>query len=436
MKKAMVFGLGISGRGAKSLLEKEGYLVLAVDDVLAMSSKEAMEQVDDMDIFVKSPGVPYTDLVKKAQEKGIRIVDEIELAYQYMIKYNKAITLIAVTGTNGKTTTTSKIAEMLNFSGKKAVAAGNIGRSFADVLLDKTEYEYVVLELSSYQLENVYDFVPYISLVINLTPDHRSRYSSFEDYYDTKFRICQNQREENSFFLFNIDHEELRKRERLMKGKKIYLSKKEEADVSVKNHRIVCLGEEIIAVDALSLKGEHNVENALFIVAVGKLLGISAKMMREFLMQTKPLEHRMELCLQYGGMEFINDSKGTNIDSAKFALDAYPGCILICGGYDKQVDLNPLADIIVKQAKEVYLIGVIAEAIKALLEKRNYRKDRIHSLETIENSLLDIRGRFCERDREVILLSPATSSFDQFDSFEHRGKVFKKLVHKIFGSVE
>lgn len=429
----MVFGLGVSGRGAKSLLEKEGYLVLAVDDTLAMSSQEAMKQLDDIDVFVKSPGVPYTELVKKAQEKGIKIVDEIELAYQYMIKYSKPIILIAVTGTNGKTTTTSKIAELLNFAGKKAVAAGNIGRSFADVLLDKTEYEYVVLELSSYQLENVYDFVPYISLVINLTPDHISRYSSFKNYYDTKFRICQNQTEENSYFLFNIDHEELRKREGLMKGKKIYLSKQEEVDVYVKDHKIVCLGEEIITVDELSLKGEHNLENSLFIIAVGKLLGVSGKTMREFLMQTKPLEHRMELCLQYGGVEFINDSKGTNIDSTKFALNAYPGCVLICGGYDKQVDLNPLADIIVKQVKEVYLIGAIAEQIKILLEERSYGKDRVHSLETIENSLFNIKKRFSKEDKEVILLSPATSSFDQFDSFEHRGKVFKEFVHKIFG---
>ena len=355
MKQAMVFGLGVSGRGAKALLEKEGYTVLAVDDTLAMSSQEAMQYLDEIEIFIKSPGVPYTDLVKQAQQKGIKILDEIELAYQYMIKYKKNITLVAVTGTNGKTTTTSKIAELLNFAGKKAVAAGNIGRSFADVLLEEKDYDYVVLELSSYQLENVYDFVPFISLVVNLTPDHISRYASFDEYYDTKFRICQNQKEEDSYFLFNIDHEELRKREYLMKGKKIKLSKVEDADVCVKSNKMYCLGEEIIAVNEIALKGEHNLENSLFIVTAGKLLGIAAKTMREFLMQTKPLEHRMELCLSYGGLDFINDSKGTNIDSAKFALDAYPDCILICGGYDKQVDLNPLADIIVKKAKEVYL---------------------------------------------------------------------------------
>lgn len=141
----------------------------------------------------------------------------------------------------------------------------------------------------------------------------------------------------------------------------------------------------------------------------------------------------MERCFQYGKLQFINDSKGTNIDSAKFALEAYPGCILICGGFDKKVDLTPLADVIVKQVKEVYLIGVIADKIKALLVDRNYQAEKIHSLDTIENSLRDMKQRFTKEDQEVILLSPATSSFDQFKSFEHRGQVFKELVHKIFG---
>jgi len=433
MKKAMILGMGVSGKGAKILLEKEGYTVIAVDDNLAMTSQEAMKYIDEIEVFIKSPGVPYTDLVKAVQERGIKIQDEIEIAYQYMIKYNRKMTIVAVTGTNGKTTTTSKIAELLNFAGKKAVAAGNIGRSFVDVLLSEEKYEYAVLELSSYQLENVYEFTPYISLVTNLTPDHLTRYENLKEYYDTKFHICQNQQEENSFFLYNIDHEELRKRESMMKGKKLSLSKEQKADICVQEGKILFEGEEIIEVSDLSLKGSHNLENSLFIVAVGKLLGIDSKVIRDFLKNTEPLEHRMERCFQYGKMQFINDSKGTNIDSAKFALEAYPGCILICGGFDKKVDLNPLADIIIKQVKEVYLIGVIADKIRELLLERKYPQERIHSLETIENSLMDMKKRFSKEDEELILLSPATSSFDQFKSFEHRGQVFKELVYKIFG---
>ncbi|CAL7883227.1 UDP-N-acetylmuramoyl-L-alanine--D-glutamate ligase [Fusobacterium necrophorum] len=433
MKKAMVLGMGISGRGAKTLLEKEGYTVIAVDDSFAMSSQEAMKYIDEIDVFIKSPGVPYTDLVKAVQEKGIKIQDEIEIAYQYMVKYNKKINIVAVTGTNGKTTTTSKIAELLNFAGKKAAAAGNIGRSFAEVLLSEEQYDYAVLELSSYQLENVYEFTPYISMVTNLTPDHLTRYANLEDYYNTKFHICQNQEKENSFFLFNIDHEEVRKRETLMKGRKISLSRRQEADTCVKDGNILFQGEKVMSVSELSLKGSHNLENSLFIVTAGKLLGLDSKIIRDFLRNTEPLEHRMERCFQYGKLQFINDSKGTNIDSAKFALEAYPGCILICGGFDKKVDLTPLADVIVKQVKEVYLIGVIADKIKALLVDRNYQAEKIHSLDTIENSLRDMKQRFTKEDQEVILLSPATSSFDQFKSFEHRGQVFKELVHKIFG---
>ena len=429
----MILGMGVSGKGAKILLEKEGYTVIAVDDNLAMTSQEAMKYIDEIEVFIKSPGVPYTDLVKAVQERGIKIQDEIEIAYQYMIKYNRKMTIVAVTGTNGKTTTTSKIAELLNFAGKKAVAAGNIGRSFVDVLLSEEKYEYAVLELSSYQLENVYEFTPYISLVTNLTPDHLTRYENLKEYYDTKFHICQNQQEENSFFLYNIDHEELRKRESMMKGKKLSLSKEQKADICVQEGKILFEGEEIIEVSDLSLKGSHNLENSLFIVAVGKLLGIDSKVIRDFLKNTEPLEHRMERCFQYGKMQFINDSKGTNIDSAKFALEAYPGCILICGGFDKKVDLNPLADIIIKQVKEVYLIGVIADKIRELLLERKYPQERIHSLETIENSLMDMKKRFSKEDEELILLSPATSSFDQFKSFEHRGQVFKELVYKIFG---
>lgn len=433
MKKAMVLGMGISGNGAKTLLEKEGYMVIAVDDKLAMSSEEAMKYLDDIEVFIKSPGVPYTPLVKAVQEKGIKVQDEIEIAYQYMVKTNRNMTIVAVTGTNGKTTTTSKIAELLNYAGKKAAAAGNIGRSFVDVLLSEENYEYAVLELSSYQLENVYEFTPYISLVTNLTPDHLTRYETLKEYYDTKFHICQNQKEENSFFLYNIDHEELRKRENLMKGKKISLSKEQDADTCVRNGKIIFQEEEIMQVSELSLKGNHNLENSLFIITAGKLLGLDTNVIREFLMNTEPLEHRMERCFQYGKVQFINDSKGTNIDSAKFALEAYPGCILICGGFDKKVDLNPLADIIIKQVKEVYLIGVIADKIKTLLLERNYPADHIYSLETIENSLLDMKKRFTKEDEELILLSPATSSFDQFKSFEHRGQVFKELVCKIFG---
>ena len=168
-------------------------------------------------------------------------------------------------------------------------------------------------------------------------------------------------------------------------------------------------------------------------VATAEILNIDREKLREFLMMATPLEHRTENFFNYGKVKFINDSKATNVDSTKFAIDAYKNSILICGGYDKGVDLAPLAKMIKENIKEVYLIGLIANKIEKELKAVGYEDSKIHKLENLENSLLDMKKRFTEADEEVILLSPATSSYDQFNSFEHRGKVFKELVLKIFG---
>ena len=194
MKKAMVFGAGVSGLGAYRLLEKIGYDVILVDDKKGVSSKEALEYLDEIEIFIKSPGVPYNELVLEAKRKGIEVIDEIELSYRYMLKYmGKKSKIIAITGTNGKTTTTTKVTELLKYAGYKAEYAGNIGVSFADLLLKNDDLDYVVLELSSYQLENLDSFKADIALIINLAPDHLSRYKSVDEYYDTKFNIGKNQ---------------------------------------------------------------------------------------------------------------------------------------------------------------------------------------------------------------------------------------------------
>ena len=189
MKKAMVFGAGISGVGAKKLLEHLNYNVILVDDKLGVSSEEGKKLLGDIELFIKSPGVPYNELVLEAKKNQIKIIDEIELCYEYMVQYNVNSKIIAITGTNGKTTTTTKITELLQYCGYRAEYAGNIGKSFAELLLEKKELDYIVLELSSFQLENLIEFKPFISMVINLTPDHLVRYNSVDEYYDTKFNI-------------------------------------------------------------------------------------------------------------------------------------------------------------------------------------------------------------------------------------------------------
>ena len=368
MKKAMIYGLGISGTGAKKLLEKEGYEIIVVDDKKAMTSDEALNYLDGIEFFIKSPGIPYNNFVKEVQKRKIKILDEIEIAYNYMIEKGMKTKIIAITGTNGKSTTTAKISDMLNYAGYKAAYAGNIGRSLSEVLLKEKDLDFISLELSSFQLENIENFKPYISMIINMGPDHIERYKSFDEYYDTKFNITKNQTED-FYFIENIDDVEIEKRAKQVKAKRISVSKFKKADIFVENDKICHGKDSIIDVDKLSLKGIHNLENTLFMVATAEILKIDREKLKEFLMIATPLEHRTELFFNYGKLKFINDSKATNVDSTKFAIEANKNSILICGGYDKGVDLVPLAEMIKENIKEVYLIGVIADKIESELKK-------------------------------------------------------------------
>ncbi|UPO97644.1 UDP-N-acetylmuramoyl-L-alanine--D-glutamate ligase [Cetobacterium somerae] len=436
MKKAIVFGAGVSGKGSEKTLKRMGYEVFLVDDKIGISSKEGIELLEnnDIKIFVKSPGVPYTDLVKKALELEIEIIDDIELGYRY--KKNNKISgkIIAITGTNGKTTITTKVQELLEKASYKAKVCGNIGYSFSETVLENPELDYYVLETSSYQLENIKEFKADISLIVNLAPDHLSRYKNLDHYYNTKFNIGKNQKE-SEYFIVNTSCAESLKRVDKISGKKIYVGmdktyKKE--SVWVENGSIFYNGEFILEEKLASLKGKHNLENMLFIVCVGKLLEIPTELIREFLYSTKTLEHRMENFFSYGAVEFINDSKGTNIDSTKFAIEAFELPILICGGYDKELDLTPLEEIIKDKVKEVYLIGDISDKLEIGLEKIGFLKERMFNLKTLDKVLEKLKSKVDKNHKEVVLFSPATSSFDQFKNFEERGRVFKDLVKSYF----
>ncbi|MDY5794419.1 MAG: UDP-N-acetylmuramoyl-L-alanine--D-glutamate ligase [Fusobacterium gastrosuis] len=433
MKKVMVYGNGVSGKGAKKLLEHLGEEVILVDDKTAISSSEALKHLDDTKLFIKSPGIPYTKLVNEAKVKGIKIIDEIELAYNYIVDKSLPVKIIAITGTNGKSTTTAKISDMLNFAGYKATFAGNIGVSLAETILNNPTLDYIALELSSFQLENIENFKPYISMIINMGPDHIERYKSFDEYYDTKFNI-QKEQDGNCYFIENIDDVEIEKRKSWIKTNKVTISKFNLADVYIKDEKIFFKDEYITDRENLSLKGIHNLENVLFMIATAKIIGIDNTKIKDFLSVATPLEHRTEEFFNYGKIKFINDSKATNVDSTRFALETNKNCILICGGYDKGVDLKPLAQLIKENnIKETYLIGVIAEKIKTLLLEIGYDEKKIFMLDNLEKTLLFLKEKLDKNIEDVVLLSPATSSYDQFNSFEHRGKVFKELVLKIFG---
>ena len=437
MKKAMVFGAGLSGQGAIDLLKKSNYDIILVDDNSGISSKKAIDFLDDVNLFVKSPGISYNSLVLAAKDKNIPILNEIQLAYDYMKVNNYSTKIIAITGTNGKTTVTTKITELLTYAGFRAKFAGNIGVSLGALILEDKNLDYIVLELSSFQLENLTDFKADIALIVNLTPDHLERYSSLDEYYLTKFNICKNQ-DKNDIFILNKNSKEIEnivRKYSLQFNSQIFTVSKfsDNSNISVSNDFIRYNDEDVLSCKKVTLKGEHNLENILFIVAVAKLLDLSDENIQDFLYTTDNIEHRMENFYQYKNITFVNDSKGTNIDSSKYAIEAFKNCILICGGHDKKSDWNVLADIITKNnLKEVYLIGEISDLLKKFLLKNDFPAEKIHSLENIEKSLLYIKSHINPYEEQVVLLSPATSSYDQFKNFVERGNIFKDLVKKIF----
>ena len=455
MEKAVVFGAGLSGLGAKELLEKKGYEVYLVDDKNGMPSSEAMELLDKekIEFIVKSPGIPWkVELLVKAKDKNIKIISEIDLAYKYMDKNIKVISFI---GTNGKTTTATKMYELLEYAGKKARLAGNAGFSFAKLVADEEDLEYIVLELSSYQLENNPQIHSHIAGIINLTPDHLARYDSVEEYYITKFNIFSRQTEQD-FALINLDDEVFKKlyeeKElwKNIKSEKIYLSKEKKGNVfvmdgiiytmknlekkadEVKNEDIHEYAEALLPVRELSLKGSHNLENMLFLIGAAKILGIPDEKTAEFLKTTKALEHRLENFFIKGKTVFINDSKGTNVESTLKAIDSFDNSIiLILGGDDKKISNRELVERIKERVDSVYLIGDNAPLLIKDMEEVGYKNYR--NMETLENILDYFKKNMDFSKEQTVLFSPATSSFCQFKNFEHRGNVFKELTVKVLG---
>ena len=432
MEKALVFGAGLSGLGAKELLEKKGYEVYLIDDKVAKTSKEGIEILNNekIEFIVKSPGIPWkAELLQVAKEKNVQVISEIDLAYKYM---DKNIKVFSITGTNGKTTTATKIYELLDFAGYKARLAGNAGFSFAKLVADEEPLEYVVLELSSYQLENNPQIHSNIAGIINLTPDHLTRYKTVDD----------------PVFLGLAEREEIKA---LMKAKNVYLSKEKKGNIFVYNNEIRIMndladraenlsGIEIleksrflIKVGDLALKGVHNLENMLFLIGVAAIVKVPDEKVVKFLSSTKALEHRLENFFVKGNTTFINDSKGTNVESTLKAIDSFNNdIIMILGGDDKKIDNTELVKRIAEKVERVYLIGDNAPLLINDMEKINYKNYK--NLETLENVLNYIKENEDFEKDQTILFSPATSSFCQFKSFEHRGKVFKELTVKILGN--
>ncbi len=413
--KYIVFGLGISGKGAIQLLEKKKLEYIVVDDKLGISSEEAKKLTAKTDIVIKSPGISWKNTyLQYCVENKIKIISEIDLALKYI---NPNTKIIAVTGTNGKTTVVTKIYELLKYVGYKASLGGNEGHSLAKIVADGKDQDFVVLEMSSYQLENSPTIKPYIALVTNLTPDHLLRYDSVDEYYNTKMNIFSNQ-DEKDYAIINQEDKEFK---RIFKGTRAKI-------VAMNSNK------EFLNFDTV-LKGKHNIQNMLNIVTVAKILNIDESKIKEFLQKTKPLEHRMEVFFKVKNTSFINDSKGTNVESTLFAIDAYKNkkLYLICGGQDKKIDNSKLFEAIYKYCDFVYLIGENAHLYEEDFKKNSYKN--YINLNNLENVVKYIKEKVDLDEEKYILLSPATASFDQYKSFEKRGEHFKELVKKYFGGI-
>lgn len=416
----------VSDSGSKDKLEKS-IAVFEAENILYEYDAHT-ERIFDCDFMITSPGVPSdSPVLVKARELNIKIVSEVEFA-SWFCKGN----IIAITGTNGKTTTTSLMNFALNECGIKCYAAGNIGDAFSEIALEVNENEFVALETSSFQLDFIDRFKPKFSMILNITPDHLDRYeNSFDKYIASKIEIAKNQSLQD-YFIFNADDSNTFSGLNNQKVNRLGFSTKKKIDngaYSVDGKMYFAQDgrvEEVFSVSDLFIKGEHNVANALAVLSVAKTLNLPNKKIKNAFEKFKGVEHRIEFVRELNGVEYYNDSKATNVDSVWFALNSFSKPIyLILGGKDKGNDYNQIKDLVIKNVKKIYAIGSSANKVYDFFNgfvTTEYKQ-------TIEACVEAARNE--AEKGSVVLLSPACASFDMFDNYEHRGKVFKEAVEKL-----
>ncbi len=389
------------------------------------NSKRAL----DCDLMIVSPGVPMeAKVLEDATDRGIRMISEIEFAASLCLGQ-----IYAITGTNGKTTTTSLLYHIFKLSGKKTFTAGNIGIAFSDIVTGCDENTLIALEVSSFQLDLVRSFKPKGAALLNITPDHLNRYGyKFENYIAVKYRIFMNQ-SGSDISVFNYDDPVTR--EHGYKGARIQLfsTASEVSDGTyLKGNELISVsgGEKIFSFDVnrLRIRGEHNYANAAAAITLALGAGLNHEVIAEGLSTFEAVEHRLEPVPSSDGIIYINDSKATNVDSVIYALRSFNSPIfLILGGIDKGNNYDLIKDLVLKNVKKIYAIGESADNVvnyfSGLLPVERHGSLR----ECVE------RGHQEAKPGEVVLLSPACASFDMFNSFEHRGKVFKEVVKEIAG---
>ncbi|NWF50588.1 MAG: UDP-N-acetylmuramoyl-L-alanine--D-glutamate ligase [Ignavibacteriaceae bacterium] len=443
-KKISVIGAARSGIGAARLIRKMGGIpfVSDISDEIKLAESVNIlksenfdyeitghtEKVFNADLIVVSPGVPSdSDILKKAAEKNIKIVSEIELASSFC-KGN----IIAITGTNGKTTTTSLCGYLFNECGANAYLAGNIGHAFSEITESVKQNEFVSLEVSSFQLDFIDRFKPKVAMILNITPDHLNRYDNKYEYYaGAKLRIFENQ-DANDFIILNRDNEGVNQFVKNYKSNAFFfsLTQKESNGCYVEDNKVFFSRnnnvEFICSVDDIYLRGEHNLANAMAVIIAAKIFNLNNSGIINALRSFKGVEHRLELVREIEQVKYVNDSKATNVDSVWYALRSFKEPLfLILGGQDKGNDYNQIKDLVIEKVVKIYAIGSSADKVFNFF----HRFVKVEIKDSLEDAVTAASKE--ARAGDVVLLSPACASFDMFNNYEHRGKVFKEAVNSL-----
>jgi UDP-N-acetylmuramoylalanine--D-glutamate ligase len=444
-KKVLVVGLGKSGLAAALFLRRRGAHVTVSDvrsaealakDIPALLDEGIMVETGGhglltfrrQDLIVVSPGVPLnTPELAQVKSFGLPVIGELELAARFLKGQ-----VLAITGSNGKTTTTALVGEILEKAGLPTLVGGNIGVPVVALIDQSTDETWSVLEVSSFQLESTERFHPKIAVILNITPDHLDRHGSFENYALAKERIFAAQHEGDAVVL-NADNARAAQSAARSVAKVYFFSMEhsvlqgawvEEGFVVYRHGKDEPI-EKIMPLSGITLKGTHNVENVLAAVCAARLAGATAEQIRSTVAAFQAVEHRLEYVATINGVEFYNDSKATNVDATLKAVSSFSaGIHLILGGKDKNSDYSQLAQLLRARVRAVYTIGSAAAKIESQLRG----VVSILSCETLDNAVSAAGS--AARPGEVVLLAPACSSFDQFESYEQRGKVFKELVNE------
>ncbi|MGF7140510.1 UDP-N-acetylmuramoyl-L-alanine--D-glutamate ligase [Roseimarinus sediminis] len=444
-KRLVILGAGESGVGAAILGKARDYEVWVSDkgsirpdyrnellkhELAFEEGLHSHEKIMNADLIVKSPGIPDNiPLIQQIKEKHIKVISEIEFASWFT-----SAVIIGITGSNGKTTTTLMVYDLLKRAGIKAGLAGNVGRSFArQVALEN--FTHYVIELSSFQLDGMFDFRAHIAVLMNITPDHLDRYDyNMQKYIDSKFRIIQNQTGDDVFIYFQDDENISREvKSRVIPSRKIPFSLGQldiEEGAWARDGQISVNYNENkfdMSIYDLALQGRHNTCNSMAAAIVGKVAGIRNAYIRDCLSGFSGVEHRLEKYLTVHGIEFINDSKATNINSSWYALESMTRpCIWIVGGIDKGNNYEELADLVKNKVKAIVCLG--KDNTRILAAFKNIVPD-IFETESMEHAVKS--AYFVAEKGDVVLLSPACASFDLFENYEDRGRQFKEAVRNL-----